>query len=301
MSNGDLTSSPRLGLALGSGSARGWAHLGVIQKLEQLGLVPDVVAGASVGALVGASFCSGQLEALGGWARSLGPVDVIRLLDATFGRGGMMRGDRLMRRIREVIEDHDIQNLRIPFAAVATRLETGHEVWLRTGSMLHAVRASSGLPGLFTPVRDNGHWLIDGGVVNSVPVSVCRALGAERVIAVNLNRHLRSYPRAPRSVATPQADAQAHGHSWTLDHLIPSLGTDQTPEPGVFEVIGATMSIMQDRIMRSRMVDDPPDIVIAPDVRDLDIWDFHRADEAIAAGESACDAVADRLEDLKSG
>lgn len=294
------TDGPRLGLALGSGSARGWAHLGVIRRLVDLGLAPDVVAGASVGALVGASFCSGQLEALHGWARSLRQVDVIRLLDTTIARGGMMSGDRLMRRIREVVEDRDIEDLEIPFAAVATRLESGDEVWFRSGSMLHAVRASSGLPGLFTPVLDDGSWLIDGGVVNSVPVSVCRAMGADRVIAVNLNRHLRSYPRAPRPALTRPTDQETHRRSWPLDHVLRSAGAEQPSEPGVFEVIGATISIMQDRIMRSRMVGDPPDLVIDPDVRDLDIWDFHRADEAIAAGEAACDAVADGLKELRT-
>lgn len=292
------TRRPRIGLALGSGSARGWAHLGVIRKLERLGLRPDVVAGASVGALVGAAFCSGQLDVLERWARSLGPVDVLRLLDATLERGGMMRGDRLMRRIREVLDDRDIEDLAVPFAAVATRLETGHEVWLRSGSMLHAVRASSGLPGLFTPVLSDGHWLIDGGVVNSVPVSVCRALGADYVIAVNLNRHLKSYPPPPRRTSAAEPDGPRT--SWSLADLMPSLASRASPEPGVFEVIGATISIMQDRIMRSRMVGDPPDVVIDPEVGDLDIWDFHRAEEAQAAGEAACDAVADRLEALRA-
>jgi NTE family protein len=251
-----------------------------------------------VGALVGAAYCSAQLNALEEWARGLGPVDVVRLLDATLERGGMMRGDRLMRRIREVLEDRDIEELDVPFAAVATRLETGHEIWLRSGSMLHAVRASSGLPGLFTPVHSDGHWLIDGGVVNSVPVSVCRAMGAEFVIAVNLNRHLKSYPRTPRAAAA-QPDPQPSRSSWSLADLMPSLGTRPSSEPGVFEVIGATISIMQDRIMRSRMVGDPPDVVIDPEVGDLDIWDFHRAEEAMAAGKAACEAVAERLKGLR--
>ena len=169
------------------------------------------VPGEAVGALVGAAFCSGQLDVLERWARSLGPVDVLRLLDATLERGGMMRGDRLMRRIREVLDDRDIEDLAVPFAAVATRLETGHEVWLRSGSMLHAVRASSGLPGLFTPVLSDGHWLIDGGVVNSVPVSVCRALGADYVIAVNLNRHLQAYTGTRRRYPPPRTEVEETG------------------------------------------------------------------------------------------
>lgn len=289
----------RLGLALGGGSARGWAHIGVIRRLQQLGLEPDVVAGASVGALVGAALCSGQIDTLESWVRSLGRVDVVRLLDATLDRGGMMRGDRLMRRIREVIDDHDIESLPTPFAAVATRLDTGHEVWLRSGSMLHAVRASSGLPGLFTPTHDGGHWLIDGGVVNAVPVSVCRALGADRVIAVNLNRHLKTFPKVARPERKEDDSGGPDPRAWSLSDLIPSLGAERTAEPGMFDVIGATINIMQDRIMRSRMVGDPPDIVIDPDVGDLDMWDFHRAEEAIAAGVSACDSVADTLEGLR--
>ena len=292
--------APRIGLALGSGSARGWAHIGVLRELKERGLAPDIVAGASVGALVGAAYASDQLDALETWVRDLGPVDVVRLFDATLDRGGMMSGDRLMRRIREILVDHEIEELAVPFAAVATRLETGQEVWLRSGSMLHAVRASSGLPGLFTPVWHEGHWLIDGGVVNSVPVSVCRALGADYVVGVNLNRHLRTWPKVGRRRAPPPLEEGNSSWSGRLASLLPSLTSGRGPEPGVFEVVGASISIMQDRIMRSRMVGDPPDVVLDVELGDLDLWDFHRAEEAIAAGVQAAAAASGELERLKA-
>ncbi len=304
---------PEVGLALGSGSARGWAHIGVLGGLARRGIVPDVVAGASVGSLVGAAFASGQLETLEQWVRGLSRVEVLRLLDTSLRRGGMMSGDRLMRAIRERIEDHDIEDLAVPFAAVATQLDTGLELWLREGPMLRAVRASSGLPGLFTPVWHEGRWLVDGGVVNPVPVSVCRALGADYVIGVNLNRHLRTYPRIrrrrtppPEELAPSVPEAESKSEPWPnasqwpaiVSGLIDSLKPDEPTEPGIFEVIGTSISIMQDRIMRSRMVGDPPDLVLDPDLGSFELLDFHRADEAIAAGHAAVDAMAEQVEEI---
>lgn len=298
----------KIGLALGSGSARGWAHIGIIQELGQRGIVPEVVAGASVGALVGATYASGQLQALEDWVRQLGRVDVLRLLDTSLRRGGMMSGDRLMRAIRERIDDHDIEDLPIPFAAVATGLDTGLEIWLREGSMLRAVRASSGLPGVFTPVWHEDRWLVDGGLVNSVPVSVCRALGADYVIGVNLNRHLRTYPRLRREADPPpvEVEPEVEDNGWLsvpqlsglVNGLIESLKPDGTDEPGLFNVIGTSISIMQDRIMRSRMVGDPPDIVIDPELGEFELLDFHRADEAISIGRQAVTDLAVEVDAL---
>ena len=184
----------KVGLALGSGSARGWSHIGVLRALEERGIRPTIVSGASTGSLVAASYASGQLDALESWARTLSKMDVWRLLDATFAGGGVMRGNRLMRAVGEQLSDRDIESLACEFGAVAADLHTGREIWIRKGSMLEAVRASSGLPGLFTPIRHEGRWLIDGGVVNPVPVSLCRAAGADFVIAVNLNRTATWFP-----------------------------------------------------------------------------------------------------------
>jgi len=171
------TRKPRLGIALGSGSARGWAHIGVLRGLEQAGIVPDVVSGASIGALVGAAYASNRLDRLEEWVAQIDWWEIIRYMDL---RLGGVEGERLMRAFRERVEDAPIETLPKPFGAVATDLQTGREVWFQEGSLLEAVRASIALPGLFSPVRHQDRWLVDGGLVDPLPVSLCRALGADR-------------------------------------------------------------------------------------------------------------------------
>jgi NTE family protein len=305
----------KIGVALGSGSARGWAHIGVLRALAERGIRPDVVVGASIGSLVGAAYASGQLDTLEAWAGDLSRMDVWRLLDTTIRRGGVMSGNRLMRAVRERLTDHEIQDLPIPFAAVATELDTGVEVWLRQGSMLDAVRASSGIPGMFTPTWYQDRWLIDGGVVNPVPVSTCRALGADYVIAVNLNAHLSGFtgrrrfppPREeveelPEDVAEEDSPAGLERLTGLVHGLVDSLraARGSESEPGLFDVVGASIAIMEDRITRSRMVGDPPDIVIEPDLPDFELMDFHRAAEAIPVGQEAVARVDEDLDALKA-
>lgn len=302
----------QVGIALGSGSARGWAHIGILRTLAERGIRPDVVAGASIGSLVGAAYASGQLDVLESWALGLSRVDVWKLLDTTIRRGGMMSGNRLMRAVREQIADRAIQDLPVPFAAVATELDTGVEVWLREGSMLDAVRASSGIPGMFTPTWYQDRWLIDGGVVNPVPVSTCRALGADYVIAINLNKHLQAFtgrrrypppPDEPEEVHEEESDEEGRAGlerlTGLVHDLVDSFKAVRGSEPGLFDVVGASIAIMQDRITRSRMVGDPPDVVIEPDIADLELMDFHRAGEAIALGRDAVNRVEEELEDLQ--
>ncbi|MCP5090356.1 MAG: patatin, partial [Gammaproteobacteria bacterium] len=265
----------KIGLALGSGSARGWSHIGVVRALEERGITPSIVTGASTGSLVAAAHASYQLDELEIWARSLTKIDVWRLLDASFTGGGVMRGNRLMRSVGEHLQDRTIENLTRPFGAVAVDLYSGQEAWIQAGSMLEAVRASSGLPGLFTPTLHNGRWLIDGGVLNPVPVSMCRALGADYVIAVSLNR-----PVEKRDDDQPSSDVadsrQNSGGSeegtelfarWSglLENFVSSIRSDRQPsEPGMIEVMYTTINIMQDQISRSRMIGDPPDLVVTP-------------------------------------
>jgi NTE family protein len=299
----------RIGVAFGSGSARGWAHLGVLHALEERGIRPVAVAGASVGALVAAAYASGQWHALEAWVRTLTRVDVWRLLDTTFRGGGMMRGNRLMHAIGECIEDRQIETLPIAFAAVAADLNTGEEIWLRSASMLAAVRASSGMPGLFTPFRHQNRWMIDGGVVNPVPVSLCRALGADYVIAVNLNvpvserwvtRNRTEPAVAPPDGRQPKEEPLAEA-GWArfdrlselLDGLVESLKPEPKAEPGLFDVMAGSIHIMQDQIARNRMAFDPPDLEISPPLSHMQLMDFHRADESIQAGyETALRALA---------
>jgi NTE family protein len=297
-------SIPKLGLALGSGSARGWAHIGVIHALAERGLRPSVVAGASAGALVSAAYASGQLRALEDWVCTLTQLDVWRLVDATFLGGGVMSGNRLMTTLSELIGDTDIEDLPVVFGAVATDLYTGEEIWLREGPMMQAVRASSGLPGLFTPTWHQDRWLIDGGVVNPVPISLCRALGADIVIAVDLSRSVTRPAMRPdveearpvvQEVASSEGSAILKKWSGLVDGLVESFRSKRD-EPGLFEVMTSSVNIMQDRITRSRLALDPAELVLHPELDDFQLMDFHRAREAILAGRSCVEQAAARLQ-----
>lgn len=303
-------STPRLGLALGSGSARGWVHIGILRALEERGLKPDVVTGASVGALVGAACAAGRLADLEEWVCKLTQRDVWRLVDTTFRSGGVMTGNRLMEAIAAHIGDAPIETLPMRFGAVATDLYTGEEIWLREGPFMTAVRASSGLPGLFSPTWHEGRWLIDGGVVNPVPVSLCRALGADIVIAVDLRRSvtqvaLRALEQSSRNQTAPEQEASTEGtailQKWTglVDGLVETFRSRRT-EPGLFEVMTSAVNIMQDRITRSRLAIDPADLVLRPDLTRFQLMDFHRGREAIDIGRALIDQVASQLEPISA-
>ena len=297
------TRQPKVGLALGSGSGRGWSHIGVLRALQERGIDPVVVSGASSGSLVAAAYASGQLDQLEVWARSLTKVDVWRLLDATFRGGGVMRGSRLFRAVGEHIEDRAIEDLEYEFGAVAADLNSGKEIWIRKGSMLDAVRASSGMPGLFTPLYHDERWMIDGGVVNPVPVSLCRAMGAEYVIAVNLNRPASRFENLinePQAAETPADDNETEEGKellgrWSglLESLVSSVRSESGPsEPGMMEVMYTTITIMQDQITRSRLAGDPPDLILRPQLSDFNMMDFHRAAESIDIGYKAMERMA---------
>jgi len=308
---------PRLGLALSSGSARGWAHIGILQALAERGLRPDVITGASVGALVGAACAAGRLADLEQWVCALTQRDVWRLVDTTFRGGGVMTGNRLMEAIAARIGDEPIESLPVRFGAVATDLYTGEEIWLRDGPYMSAVRASSGLPGLFAPTWHHDRWLIDGGVVNPVPVSLCRALGADIVIAVDLSRSvtraaMRASERAgdhstapsppsgtpadgPASETSAEITAILKKWSGLVDGLVESFRSRRA-EPGLFEVMTSAVNIMQDRITRSRLAIDPADVLLRPDLTHIQLMDFHRAREAIDVGRAHVEQVAPQLE-----
>src|SRR6202171_1870298 len=198
-----MTHRPTLGIALGSGSARGWAHIGVLRALTEAGIAPDFVAGCSMGAMVGAAFAAGRIEELEAWALSLGWRRVVGLVDVGL-RGRVIKGDRLLNIYQGQFVECPFSELSVPFAAVATDLATGQEVWLREGKVSDAVRASCAVPGLFQPVLRGGRYLIDGSVVNPIPVSLCRAMGADVVIAVDLgsNRE-RRFAREERVAPDP--------------------------------------------------------------------------------------------------
>jgi NTE family protein len=296
-----LRRKPRVGLALGSGAARGWAHLGVLRTLEDAGLHADLVCGTSIGALVGAAYAADELERFERWVLGLGVTDVVGFLDFTL-TGGLVKGERLAQFLRRSFTDRPIETLRLPFAAVATVLSTGAEVWLREGSTVDAVRASIALPALLTPAVRDGRLLVDGGLVNPVPVSLARAMGADVVIAVDLNsdllgRHLRTVQSEPAdeegNTALPDLLRRLQSG---LETLLPARDADDPPSASLLTVLASSVNIMQVRITRSRMAGDPPEILISPRLAHLSLFDFHRGREAIEEGRRA---VASVLPDLR--
>lgn len=303
----------KIGIALGSGSARGWSHIGVIRSLLEAGIPIDVACGASVGALVAGSLAAGFLDPLDRWARRLNWSHIIGFMEVAIPRSGLVEGEKISAYLREILSDPMIENLPVPFAAVATDLKTGKEVWFREGSLIDAVRASISLPGIFTPFGRNGQWLVDGGLVNPVPVSLCRALGAEIVIAVNLNSDIMRKPRL-RQMADPPANVRngvsprAQGRwaaflSQTAQQgnltLFRQLFQEQPGRgPTLFDVLATSVKIMQDAITNQRLLDDPPDILIRPKLADIGLMEFNRAAEAIEEGKRAMDLMIPMLRDL---
>ncbi|MCS6787410.1 MAG: patatin-like phospholipase RssA [Thiobacillaceae bacterium] len=298
-----MSHRPIIGLALGSGSARGWAHIGAIRALAELGITPRIVCGTSIGALVGAAYAAGRLERLEAWVCSLKLQGVVSFFDFSLN-GGMLKGARLMEFFRTHFEDRPIEALDLPYGAVATDLASGREVWLREGSLLDAVRASIALPGLFTPVLRAGRWLVDGGLVNPVPVTLARALGAEVVIAVDLNtfligRHLRKREPAGNR---PAADSLTAALMQRLQALpLPWREADEGGEtpPSLFDTLATSLNIMQVQISRSRLAGEPPDVLITPRVAHLGLLEFHRAREAIAEGRRAVHSALPQLRALE--
>lgn len=284
---------PIIGLALGGGAARGWSHIGVIRALDQAGIKPDIICGTSIGALVGAVYAAGELDRFEQWVLELKISDVVSYIDVSLS-GGLLKGERLMEFFRRDFVDRAIEDLAIPFAAVATSLKTGAEIWLRDGSTLEAVRASIALPGLFEPSLKDGVILVDGGLVNPVPVSLARAMGADFVIAVDLTAGVLSQ-KLDFDQQKDKSDDQTV--SWMtklqegLDSLVPAFVQKETDLPSMLDVITSSINIMQIRITRSRMAGDPPEIIIAPHLAHIDLLDFHRAKEAIQEGEQAMNAM----------
>ena len=298
---------PRIGLALGSGSARGWSHIGVIRALERAGYAPDVVCGTSIGALVGAAHAAGHLDWLEGWVRKLTWSGVVAMLDLRMG-GGLIEGSRLTGFFREHFKDEGIERLPRPFACVATELGSGREVWLREGPVIDAVRASIALPGLFTPAELGDRLLVDGGLVNPVPVSLCRAMGAEVVIAVDLNWDLVGR-RARADVQTESGVAEEEPPSLLTSPVAallarlrpvarPRNGGGERQSPSMMDVLTTSLNIMQVRITHSRLAGEPADAMIRPRLSHIAAMDFHRAEAAIAEGERAAEAVLPLIRDL---
>jgi NTE family protein len=294
---------PTIGIALGGGAARGWAHIGVLKSLIAAGLEPDIVAGTSIGAVAGACFVTNRLNALEDFACGLTRRRIFGFLDVNFAGSGLITGQRLSARLEQHLQLFQIERLERKFVAVATELGTGHEVWLNKGSLVNALQASFALPGIFRPVQINGRWLIDGALVNPIPVSVCRAFGARIVIAVNLSNDIFSKGAvihdqgAFAEPSAPSEGAELLGSNGRAAvHLLHRQIFGRSDAPGMSAVMMDAINITQDRIARSRLAGDPPDILIAPKTGSIGLFDFHRACEAIELGARATEK---QIEEIK--
>jgi NTE family protein len=286
---------PQIGLALGGGAARGWAHIGVLRAFMAAGIKPDVIAGTSVGAVVGGCYAAGRLDELEEFARSLTRRRVFGLMDFSLSGSGVISGDRLFGLLHAGLRDITIEELPLRFLAIASELRTGHEIWLGKGKLVTALRASCALPGVFPPAKVAGRWLVDGALVNPVPVSPCRALGANIVIAVNLSTDILGRgtvianqdllgtngdeePAPPNSVRTRRQDA---------DQAFRRGAFGRGSAPGLLSVMFDAFNIIQDRIARSRLAGDPPDVMIGPRLQKIGLFEFDRAAESIDLGRDA--------------
>jgi len=289
---------PRIGLALGSGSARGWSHIGVIEGLLEAGIEPDIVCGCSIGALVGAAYVANQLPRLKDFAQALTWRQIAGLLDVRLSGGGLISGQEIVALLRKLEISAPIPSYAKPFAAVATDLATGREIWLREGQIEEAVRASISLPGIFSPTRHGERWLVDGGLVNPVPVSVCRALGADIVIAVNLNgdllgrrglgRNERATDASPEFVKRLLKQVPAAFRE-QASAIVPKLLSSAPSKPGYFEVLMNSINVMQDQITRARLAGEPPHVMLVPRLGDVGLLEFNRAAETIPEGRACVD------------
>ncbi len=294
----------KVGLALGGGAARGWSHIGVLRVLERAGIPVDVIAGCSIGAVVGGCYAAGKLDELERFALSLSKRGVVGLLDFHIGASGLIAGDRLRRLLERDLAEARVETLSRRFACVATELGSGHEIWLTRGPLIEAMRASYALPGIFDPVRVKGRLLMDGALVNPVPVTTARAMGAEIVLCVNLNGDMKLRGTV----------IQAHGGE--EDELVETVveeprrwglfthwghGDKPRPKsagPGIASVMMDAFNITQDRISRSRLAGDPPDVMICPKLGGVGLFEFHRAAEIIDLGRQAAERALPDLREL---
>jgi NTE family protein len=297
---------PTIGLALGGGAARGFAHIGVMRKLLEHGIVPDVIVGTSIGAVVGGCYAAKEMDNLETWARTLTVRGILGYLDISLSGSGLIGGGHLANQLETGLKNTRIDDLPIRFAAIATEFNTGHEIWLTRGRLSDALRASYALPGIFPPVLIGGRWLVDGALVNPVPVSAARALGARLVIAVNLNADLFGRGTIIASHGSDDGEPiSAEGKSnglrgmFTGDRSMRRQFFGRRGRPGLPTVMVEAFNVMQDRITRARLAGDPPDVLISPRLGSVGWFEFHRAPEAIQIGtdaaEKAIDAVSEAI------
>jgi NTE family protein len=303
---------PVIGLALGGGAARGFAHIGIIRTLAAHGIVPNVVVGTSIGAVIGGAYAAGHLDTLEEWARSLQPRNILSYLDIRLNGSGLIGGAKLAAELETALGQSLIEDLPVKFATVATEVRTGHEIWLTHGPMVDAMRASYALPGIFAPVLVGDRWLVDGALVNPVPVSAARAMGAEIVIAANLSSDVFAHSTtiyahgpsagAPTSVTPdvatePEPRKRGIGKFFSAERTVKREFFGSVGRPGISTVMVDAFNIMQDRITRARLAGDPPDLLISPRVGKIGWFDFHRADDLIAHGARSAERAIESIQE----
>lgn len=297
---------PKIGLALGSGVARGWAHIGILRRLEEEGIQIDVIAGTSIGAVVGGAYACGNLDRIEAWARDLQDTNFLRFLDFRISGGGLFGSNKLGQIMVDNFGDRNIEDLGIPFTAIACELKSGQEIWLKQGPMCDAIKASFALPGVFEPIRHEHKWLVDGALVNPVPVSVCRAAGCDMVIAVNLSEDIYGRARAKRQGILETGEYGVFNEIASAPTALGRIGKrsfikrlfgHQEDAPSLFANMVASLNILQNRLSRSRLAGDPPDVTILPRCGHVGLMEFHRADELIKEGVLAFDEALPHLKD----
>ncbi|MBV1873271.1 MAG: patatin-like phospholipase RssA [Gammaproteobacteria bacterium] len=303
---------PKIGLALGSGSARGWSHIGVIQELEKADIVPDIVCGSSIGSIVAAAYANNRLQHLEQGIQQLSPWNMLKFFELSINTRGFIDNKRLNSFIEEYVCNADqlIENLPKKFSTVATELRTGREIWFEQGPIIDSIWASFALPGLFSPVNYRGKWLVDGGLVNPVPISLCRALGADLVIAVNLNGDLvghrsqmQNHSLEAATTDTPKTestvmDALSLLVKKTSSSLLSFDYENNTEAPSLLENMASSINITQDFITRSRMAGDPPDVMLSPRLANIGLLEFDRGHEAIEEGRNCVKRLLPEIEYL---
>lgn len=279
-----------IALALGGGVAKGWAHIGVLRALDEHKIPVRMIAGTSIGALVGGCYLAGKLDELEAFARGLTKKRIFGLLDFHLGGNGLLGGLKLDQRLKAHLDHMTFADLPKPFVCVASEIRTGHEIWLSSGSLVNAMRASFALPGVFEPVVCNNRLLVDGALVNPVPVSVCRAYEQVAVVAVNM--HYDHFGRA----AVVRHDAGPTGKEQQQTGASLPSAMDRSQRLGITGTMVEAFNIIQDRISRAKLAGDPPDLAIHPKLGNIGLTEFHRADELIRIGYEATVA---KLEDIE--
>jgi len=306
----------KVGLALGSGAARGWAHIGVLKALSEKNIEISYVAGTSIGALVGAVFASGKLLSLEDVIMKLDWKQIAYFFDIKIPRSGLIDGNKITNFIRKYVKGMMIEDLPIPFCAVTTDIQTGNEVVIKNGDILEAVRASISVPGIFTPVKKDGMILVDGGLVNPVPISVVRNMGAEYIISVDLNHNMVNKSTLKKiklledknSLSEQEIDSNIKKNNGVFamlnkkiaetelpgwDHLKKCMNKD--PLPSIFEILTNSINIMSTQITGTRLKIDSPDILIQPELGHFKFLDFNKGKEAIECGYEATKKTIDRI------